>query len=408
MAERGRLTRQLDRLAGFSCTDPDIQGVTRLPFTPEQEGAARWLAEQMDRLGMSPRIDPCGTVAGVLPGKKAEVLLIGSHYDSVPNGGRYDGCAGVIAALEVVRRLKEAGERPQYTLMVLALNDEEGVRLTEGFLSSRAVCGGLTASDRERIRDRETGRSLGTLLDRSPFRGEMIRLPQNARAYLEFHVEQGPVLYENGLYAAVLDRIVGVYHHFYCLHGGQNHAGTTPMTSRADPVPAFGHIAARLPDIAKAYPGSVATIGWMEVQPNVPNVIPGSLEFSVDLRSADPEVLEQLRLRTDDLIRTQAGQAGLSLTHRDSTSAPPVVMDRDMRALLERCAVRLGQPPFHMDSGAGHDAQIFAQKLPAAMLFARSRSGASHCREEFTAEEDLDLACSILYEFIKEDFFYEA
>ena len=109
MAERGRLTRQLDRLAGFSCTDPDIQGVTRLPFTPEQEGAARWLAEQMDRLGMSPRIDPCGTVAGVLPGKKAEVLLIGSHYDSVPNGGRYDGCAGVIAALEVVRRLKEAG-----------------------------------------------------------------------------------------------------------------------------------------------------------------------------------------------------------------------------------------------------------------------------------------------------------
>ena len=180
------------------------------------------------------------------------------------------------------------------------------------------------------------------------------------------------------------------------------------MTSRADPVPAFGHIAARLPDIAKAYPGSVATIGWMEVQPNVPNVIPGSLEFSVDLRSADPEVLERLRLRTDDLIRTQAGQAGLSLTHRDSTSAPPVVMDRDMRALLERCAVRLGHPSFHMDSGAGHDAQIFAQKLPAAMLFARSRSGASHCREEFTAEEDLDLACSILYEFIKEDFFYEA
>lgn len=404
MAEPGFLTRQLDRLAEFSCTDPDTQGVTRLPFTPEQEGAAHWLAEQMDRLGMSPRIDPCGTVAGVFPGKKEEVLIIGSHYDSVPNGGRYDGCAGIIAALEAVRRLKERGERPQYTLMVLALNDEEGVRLTEGFLSSRSVCGELTAADLERIRDRETGRSLGALLDASPFRGEAVCLPSNARAYLEFHVEQGPVLDEKGLSAAVVDRIVGVYHHFYCLHGGQNHAGTTPMTSRADPVPVFGQIAARLPDIARACPGSVATIGWMEVRPNVPNVIPGSLEFSVDLRSADPEALEQLRLQTDRLIRTQAARAGLSLTHRESTSAPPVVMDRDMRRLLERCAVRLGQFPFHMDSGAGHDAQIFAQKLPAAMLFARSRAGASHCPEEFTSEEDLELACSVLYEFIKEDF----
>lgn len=404
MVRPGTFTGQLDRLASFSRTDPDTQGVTRLPFTPEQEEAARWLAEQMDALGMSPVIDPCGTVAGTVPGEREEVLVLGSHYDSVPNGGRYDGCAGIIAALEVVRRLAQAGERPRYSLMVMALNDEEGVRLTEGFLSSRTVCAGLSAGDRERIQDRMSGKSLGELLDASPFQGTLIRLPENARAYLEFHVEQGPVLDQQGLSAAIVDRIVGVYHCFYQLDGGQNHAGTTPMGSRADPVPVFGRIAAQLPDVAKAHPGSVATIGWMEVQPNVPNVIPGRLAFSVDLRSADPEVLDRLKLETDLLVRNHAAQAGLSVARTDSTSAAPVVMDPAMRGLLERCVARRGLPVFHMDSGAGHDAQIFAQVLPAAMLFAPSRGGASHCQEEFTLEADLQLACDLLYAFVKEDF----
>lgn len=404
MAERRSVTQLLDELARFSSTDPEQEGVTRLPFTPEQERAARWLAERMEALEMSPRIDSCGTVAGFLPGQSDEVLILGSHYDSVPNAGRYDGCAGVIAALEVVRRLKEAGELPRYSLMVMALNDEEGVRFTDGFLSSRSVCGVLTGDSRERILDRETGQRLGELLDASPFQGEPIRLPERARAYLEFHVEQGPVLDREGLSAAVVDRIVGVYHCFYCLHGSQNHAGTTPMFSRADPVPVFGRIAAQLPDLAQEFPGSVATIGWVELQPNAPNVIPGTLKFSVDLRSADPKTLEQLCARTDKLVRSQAAQAGLELTQKPSTSAAPVAMDAGMRALLDRCVARVGLPVFHMNSGAGHDAQIFAQKLPAAMLFARSRAGASHCREEFTSEEDLERACDILYQFVKEDF----
>lgn len=404
MVERGRLTRQLDQLASFSSTDPNMEGVTRLPFSKEQENAARWLSEQMEQLGISAQIDSYGTVAGVFPGQKDEILILGSHYDSVPNGGRYDGCAGVIAALEVIRRLKEAEKVPQYTLMVLALNDEEGVRFTEGFLSSRSVCGTLTDEDKVRIRDRESGQSLGELLEASPFQRELIQLPEKTRAYLEFHVEQGPVLDKESQATAVVDRIVGVYHHFYCLYGEQNHAGTTPMTSRLDPVPVFGQIAAQLPCIAEMYPGSVATIGWVDVQPNVPNVIPGSLEFSVDLRSAEPAVLEQLCHQADKLIRAQADRAGLRLAHKESTSVAPVIMDSNMRALLEQCTTRLNHPVFHIDSGAGHDAQIFAQKLPTAMLFARSRAGASHCREEFTAEEDLNLACDILYEFVKEDF----
>lgn len=398
------ITQRLDQLAKFSSTDPDQEGVTRLPFTPAQEGAARWLAEQMEELGMSPQVDACGTVAGYFPGQREEVLLLGSHYDSVPRGGRYDGCAGVVTALESIRRLKEAGEVPKYSLMVLALNDEEGVRFTNAFLSSRTVCGELGPEDWDTIRDRETGETVGSLIAASPFSRELIRLPEKARGYLEFHVEQGPVLDQKGLSAAIVDRIVGVYHCHYHIRGTQNHAGTTPMDIRADPMPVFGEIAARFPQLTQAEPGSVATIGWMEVSPNAPNVIPAGVEFSVDLRSADPEALERLKTRADKLVRECAGKAGLEVTQRAPSQAAPVNMDFAMRGLLERCFSKVGLPVFHMNSGAGHDAQIFAQKLPAAMLFAPSRGGLSHCREEFTREEDLQRACGILCGFIKEEF----
>ena len=134
-------TEQLNALATFSSTDPETQGVTRLPFTPQQQDAAQWLKRQMEDAGLTARVDAYGTVAGVLPGKSEETLIIGSHYDSVPNGGRYDGCSGVIAGIRVAQALREEGVVPAYTLMILGLNDEEGVVLTEGFLSSRGVCG---------------------------------------------------------------------------------------------------------------------------------------------------------------------------------------------------------------------------------------------------------------------------
>lgn len=398
------MTDLLDLLARFSSTDPDREGVTRLPFTPEQENAARWLSTRMEELGMDTRVDAYGTVSGFFPGQSEEVLILGSHYDSVPRGGRYDGCAGVAAALEVVSRLRRQARVPYYSLMVLALNDEEGVRLSEGFLSSHSVCGDLSPADLERIYDRTTGQPLAQLLAASPFDRAPILLPEKARAYLEFHVEQGPVLEQQNIPTAIVDHIVGVYHCFYQLRGVQNHAGTTPMASRSDPLPAFGRIAALLPELALQHPGSVATIGFVDVCPNVPNVISDHIRFSVDLRSADPEVLDQLRAQTDRLVHSQADQAGLALSQTASTDAAPVIMDPVLAARLEQCTLQLGLPVFHMDSGAGHDAQIFARKLPTAMLFARSRMGLSHCREEFTQEADLEHACEILYEFVKEPF----
>ena len=393
----------MDRLATFSSTDPDAQGITRLPFTAQQVDAARWLCRRMTKLGLTARADAFGTVAGFLPGQSSDVLVLGSHYDSVPCGGRYDGCAGVAVALDLVSRLRDAGQKPRCSLLVLALNDEEGVRLSEGFLSSRSVCGFLSEADLQRIHDCQTGESLAQLLHASPLQGAAVCLPENARAYIEFHVEQGPVLYEKALSTAVVEHIVGVYHCFYTLRGGQNHAGTTPMDSRRDPVPVFGRIAAALPDITQGLPHSVATVGFAEFNPNAPNVIAGSLRFSVDLRSADPAQLEQLQQRAQALVIREAESVGLELEKFPSTDAPPVTMSPALVDALDRCTLALGLPLFHMDSGAGHDAQIFAQKLPTAMLFARSRKGLSHCKDEFTLPEDLQNACNILFELIKEE-----
>ena len=180
-------TEQLNALAAFSSTNPETQGVTRLPFTPQQQDAAQWLKRQMEDAGLTARVDAYGTVAGVLPGKSEETLIIGSHYDSVPNGGRYDGCSGVIAGIRVAQALREEGVVPAYTLMILGLNDEEGVALTEGFLSSRGVCGEIDEAALDRVRHRTTGESLRQLT--GPERAEHIALPKECRGYLEFHVE---------------------------------------------------------------------------------------------------------------------------------------------------------------------------------------------------------------------------
>lgn len=394
----------LDELARFSSTHSEREGVTRLPFTEEQYSAACYLRDRMEALDMEVSIDPCGTVSGILRGHIEETLIMGSHYDSVPNGGRFDGVAGVAAALEVAKRLRERGETPYYTFQILALNDEEGVRFTEGFLSSRTVCAQLTDRDYDRITDRSTGVPVRQLMERAPFRERTIRLPDKVRAYLELHVEQGPVLDQEQLPLAVVDRIVGVYHCFYTLAGTQNHAGSTPMAGRRDPVPAFGEMAARLPEIGRAHPNGVATIGYAELEPNVPNVIPRSVRFSVDLRHGDPAEFQALQHETDQLAEEIARRYGLELTKETSTCAQPVAMDEALRERLAQCIRRSGLPERRMDSGAGHDAQIFATRVPAVMLFAPSINGVSHCKEESTREEDLESAVDVLYQFVRESF----
>lgn len=394
--------QQIDALAAFSSTDPVTEGVTRLPFTSEQQMAAQWLKEQMEAAGMTARVDAYGTVAGVLPGKSRQTLIIGSHYDSVPCGGKYDGCSGVIAGIRVAQTLRDQGVTPAYTLMVLALNDEEGVALTEGFLSSKGVCGEIDEAVLDRVRHRVTHQSLRQLTNAG--KEKIITLPDECRGYLEFHVEQGPVLDREKRGLAVVEHIVGICHGFWCIYGQQNHAGTAPMDLRKDPVPVFGEIAAALPELAKRYPKAVATIGCVEITPNAPNVIAGKVRFSVDLRHTDKAVMAALQQDVEKLIQEKVSAAGLQFDYQPSTEAEPVTMNPELCCRLEECLAEQGQQVYRMDSGAGHDAQIFARHTPAVMLFAPSREGQSHSNREFTDEKYLNKAVQVMTSFVKEFF----
>lgn len=391
----------LDRLARFSSSESDTEGVTRLPFTPEQAAAAEFLYETMRQLGMEAHVDSYGTVAGILPGRSQECILIASHYDTVPCGGKFDGAAGIAVGLEAVRYLRDHGLTPRYTVAVAALNDEEGVRFNYGFLSSKVICGELDRTMMTSTVDRESGRTLQEVLAAERFRTipeiSFRTILRPVTRYLEIHVEQGPVLDRKGFDCGLVERIVGLRHVFYELQGESNHAGTTPMNERRDPLPALGGILAGIPAVAADYPQAVATVGCVQVRPNVMNVIADRVEFGLDARSGNEAELDALTAEIGRLMeRVMAQHPGLTLRASEGTCAQPVPMDGAWKRELERSVRKTGASYLSMQSGAGHDAQIFAKHVKTAMLFLPSRGGYSHSAREYTESEHLERAVTIL------------
>lgn len=391
----------LEQLARFSSTQPDTEGVTRLPFTREQEAAAKFLYDRMRMLGMEAHADSYGTVAGILPGRSKDCVLIASHYDTVPCGGKFDGTAGIAVGLEAVRYLREHGMVPRYTVAVGALNDEEGIRFNYGFLSSKMICGELDEAALIHTVDRQTGRTLREITAEERFRTipeiSFRTILQPVTRCLEIHVEQGPVLDRRGIDCGVVERIVGLRHSIFELKGESNHAGTTPMDERKDPLPALGEILAGIPAIAKSYPQAVATVGHVQVWPNAMNVIAERVEFSLDARSGNEADLEAMMAEIRRLTRrVTAKHSGLSLRERDGTCAPPVSMDEAWTRELEQSVQKTGATCLRMQSGAGHDAQIFARHLKTAMLFLPSQGGYSHSAREDTGSEHLERAVAVV------------
>lgn len=399
------ITTWLETLARFSETDPSGVGVTRLPFTNAQKGAAHFIRQSMEQLGMEAMEDPFGTVAGIFPGKDDRCIIIGSHYDSVREGGMYDGCAGVAIGLDVVRQFRERGEVPPFSIAVLAMNDEEGVRFQKAFLSSKTICEEYKDDDYRTIISREDGRCAGELISEAAPQADCPRISlettlRRACCYIEPHIEQGPVLDHEGISFGLVEHIVGVFHGFCTVQGESNHAGTTPMNLRKDPIPAVGWLISRIPDLARDHANAVATVGNIRISPNVVNVIADQAEFSLDMRSVHMDTLETMKKRLEELVQ-EAAQRYPRLTFRLNHGhiVPGAAMDHYLISCLEQSLIKSGYSYRHMDSGAGHDAQIFARHLPTAMLFLPSRSGYSHSRREFTDECYLRQAAEILNDF---------
>lgn len=374
-------------------------GFNRPGFSEADTDVRRWFAGEIEADGLSVRRDAAGNVFGRFGPAEGPCIMAGSHLDTVPEGGAFDGVLGVAVALECVRAMRDAGIAPATAIEVVATAEEEG--RFGGMLGSQAIAGQVTADwisaaeDADGVRLTDAMRASG--LDPDAVLS-CRRAPGSVRAWLELHVEQGPTLEAAGIPVGIVDSISGVCLLFVHLHGVANHSGTTPMEMRADAFAGLAEIATSVPRLIaeSGTDQSRITIGKVDIHPNFAHTIAGDAEFTVVLRDTDEAVMRAI---TEGMKRTIAGVTeahGLTQTIEMRSWLPPVRLDADLVALLGEKAASLGIPARVMPSGAGHDAQTMQSLCPSALIFVPSRGGVSHAPEEWTDWPDIEKGANLM------------
>ena len=393
------IVKALDALQKFTATPG--YGVTRLPYTEEARAACAYLKERMEAVGLVVRLDNSGAVIGRLEGKSPSTIMIGSHFDSVKHGGAYDGIAGVVCAIEVARLLKESGKELGCSLEVIATNDEEGARFNAGLFTGKVLLGQLTSEDIKGQVDAE-GISVYQAMAAYGLKPEEIAQHKrdDIKAFIEIHIEQGPVLEAKNKEIGIVDVIVGIKRARITIKGRADHAGTMPMHMRKDALEQATKVISKIGDRARLFRNCVATVGFLQVEPNVMNIIPKNVTFVVDIRGVDEEtIMTQYYSLLADLDKMSL-ESGLTYEVENLLYAQPVLMDAEIKGHFEMSCITRELEYMHLPSGAGHDAQIFGAKLPAAMLFVPSAGGRSHCPEEKSDAGDLAKATFVAYDAI--------
>jgi allantoate deiminase len=381
-------------LAGYS-EEPGF--LTRTFLSPPMHEVHARVRGWMEQAGMSVAVDHAGNIRGSYDARTANAprLYIGSHLDTVPRAGIFDGMLGVVLAIALVESL--GGRQFGFGIEVIGFSDEEGVRFGRPFLGSLALIGELSADllatvDRDHISVGAAIRAFG--LD--PARVGEAAAARDAIGYLEFHIEQGPVLEEIGASVAVVDTIVGQSRLTVTFHGKANHAGTTPMSLRSDAVAGAAQWMVLVERTALKTPGLVATVGRIEVKPGAGNVIAGEARLSLDVRHADDEIRSSAVDYLLGAARKMSARRGLSVSVETQLDQPAVAMDAGLSGLLERSGAT-----HHLTSGAGHDALILQRRMPATMLFLRSPGGLSHHPDETVLPEDVAQALRVGHAFLE-------
>ena len=372
-------------------------GVCRLALTDEDGAGRDWVVAQMRALEMSVSVDGIGNVVGVYAGREdAPPVMVGSHIDTVRTGGLYDGNYGVLAGLEVVRVLKEAGMRTRKPIAVAFFTNEEGSRFAPDMMGSLVFQGDLplaAALDTKGI----DGTTVRENLERIGYRGSAPVGAMKVDSYVELHIEQGPVLDIEKTTIGAVEGVQGISWTEFTVSGVSNHAGTTPMRLRHD----AGLVAARIACFARELAGElggdqVATVGSMTLFPNLVNVIPNRVVFTVDLRNTDEQILKL----AEERLWAYAGEASAAedtkISRRSLARFEPVAFHPELVNLVEQTARGLGYPVRRLPSGAGHDAQMLARMCPAAMIFVPSVNGLSHNVREYTEPDDLVAGARVL------------
>ena len=393
------IVKALEALQKFTATPGG--GVTRFPYTKEAREACEYLKERMEAVGLAVRLDNSGAVIGRLEGKSPATIMIGSHFDSVKHGGAYDGIAGVVCAIEVARLLKESGTELGYSLEVIATNDEEGARFNAGLFTGKVLLGQLT-SDGLKAQVDADGVSVYQAMAAYGLKPEEIaeHKRDDIKAFIEIHIEQGPVLEAEHKEIGIVDVIVGIKRARIRINGRADHAGTMPMHMRKDALEQATKVISKIGDRARLFRNCVATVGYLQVEPNVMNIIPQSVTFVVDIRGVDEEtIMTQYYSLLADLDKMSL-ESGLTYDVENLLYAEPVRMDEEIKCHFETSCIERQYDYMHLPSGAGHDAQIFGAQLPAAMLFVPSVGGRSHCPEEKSEAKDLAKAVLVAYDAI--------
>jgi beta-ureidopropionase / N-carbamoyl-L-amino-acid hydrolase len=376
-------------------------GVTRIGFSEADLAARSWLMQQMRDSGLTVRVDPAGNIFGKRAGRESlPTILFGSHIDSVPSGGNFDGDVGSLGALEVMRALNDSNIATRHPVEMVIWTNEEGQHFGHGLLGSSAAAG-LLSSD---VLDRkdEEGATLRDWLRRygqDPARIADARIPANSlAAYLELHVEQGGVLDESKTQIGVVQGIVGIQYWACTVNGFANHAGTTPMNRRQDALIAASKAALAVREEVRAEPGrQVGTVGYVRVEPGARNVVPGRVEFPVELRDLDGEKVILIWSRIEKRFRQIGIEENVTFDCQLLQKSSSALTDQAIQNDIRGAARAAGYSTLDLPSGAGHDAQQIAHLVPIGMIFVPSRGGISHSPREYTSPEDAANGVEILY-----------
>ena len=401
-----RIQRDIENLAQFTCVEGI--GCTRFTYTKEFAGARDYIVSEMKAAGLEVREDAVGVIIGRMEGKNpdAPVVMTGSHFDTVKTGGRFDGPAGVVAGLETARVLHEEGFVPERPIEFVALPEEEGARFGSGLFGSRAICGKLTQEEVENNKDwdgitvAQAMREYG--LDPAKAT-EAARKPGEIGAFLELHIEQGPLLENTKTDVGIVESIVGLRILDIHVYGRSDHAGNTPMTMRADTMLASAKaIAAGTEKALEIGEGTVVTCGRLETIPGAFNIVAKETYFQIDCRSKTIENVDAvIAVIRESLEKSAEENPGLSFTIEEKLSAMPVPMKEEIKAMMEEEAAEAGISTVKMLSGAGHDAMIMGSICDVAMVFVPSKGGRSHVPEEWTDYEDLQKGIEVIYRSVK-------
>lgn len=376
-------------------------GVCRLALTAEDRLGRDWLVARMRALGLRVEIDPIGNIFGTRAGRRdGPVVLLGSHIDTVATGGAYDGALGVLAGLEVLAALDEAGIETGLPVAVAAFTNEEGARFAPDMLGSLVFAGGLPLTEALEIRGID-GARLGDALTAIGYAGQDSG-PRAIAAYLELHIEQGPILEDEGLRIGVVEGVQGISWTEITLTGASAHAGTTPFRLRRDAGLAAARIAVLAREVAREVGGhQLATVGSLTLSPSLVNVVAERALLTVDLRNPDEAGLRRAEALLAEGAAAIAAEERVGIATRSLARFAPVPFDPALVARVEETVSKLGLSSRRMFSGAGHDAQMIARIAPAAMIFVPSEKGISHNIREHTAPGDLANGVRVLFEMTR-------